>query len=57
LNIFWRKTVRELAAQLDAIDELIHMLVVTLEEVERDARAQADVPPPPCCIRTGPDRL
>lgn len=32
--IFWRRTVRELAEQLDVIDELIHALVVALNDAE-----------------------
>ncbi len=34
MTLFWRRTVKELAAQLDIIDELIHALVVSLEALE-----------------------
>lgn len=36
--IFWRRTVRELAEQLDVIDELIHALVVALNDAEANHR-------------------
>ena len=38
MSIFWRRTVKELAAQLDVIDELIHALVVALEVAEERER-------------------
>ena len=44
MTLFWRKTVKELATQLDVIDELIHALVVSLEQLEQRERG--------CCGRT-----
>lgn len=38
MALFWRKTVKELATQLDVIDELIHALVVALEHLEQEQR-------------------
>ena len=57
MNVFWRRTVRELAAQLDHIDELVHALVVTLEEMERADREAAVRPPPSCCPRDASEPL
>ena len=38
MSIFWRSSVKQLAAQLDIIDELIHGLVVALEAAEERER-------------------
>lgn len=57
MNLFWRRTVKELAARLDDVDELIHRLVVTLEEMEGGEQAPPLPPPHPCCPRDASERL
>lgn len=57
MNLFWRRTVKELAARLDEVDELIHRLVVTLEEMEGGEQAPPLPPRHRCCPRDASDRL